>query len=158
VRATPARSAFPALPAMFETGRVARAYPEGGAPIGRQEVVMAGTETAVQKYSSPSGEGPRRGTIDRDQVDGEVANRMTSLRDCRYEAARAQQVPPSEMEIPALGLRFSIEVSGTTSDIEIIPEAAADPHVTECVKRVVSTWRFTGPSGGPVRVQYRATP
>jgi hypothetical protein len=91
-------------------------------------------------------------------LDGEVANRMSALRDCRYEAARAKQVPPGELEIPALGVRFTIDLPGTTSDIEIVPEAATEPQVTACVKRVVGTWRFTGPTGGPVRVQYRATP
>jgi hypothetical protein len=150
---------FPALPAMFETGRVANANPEGQAPINRQQLVAVGAENVIQRHSAAGGDDqPRRGKLDREMLDGEVANRMSSLRDCRYEAARAKQVPPSELEIPALGLRFTIDLPGTTSDVEIVPEAATEPQVTACVKRVVGTWRFTGPTGGPVRVQYRATP
>lgn len=150
-------SSFPALPAMFETGRVARAYPEGQAPIGRQEATAVAAENVVQRYAAGP-QADRRGSVDRDLLDAEVASRFASLRDCRYEAARAKQVPPSELEIPALQLRWTIDMAGTTSDGEVVPEATADPQVTACVKRVMGTWRFTGPAGGPVRVQYRATP
>lgn len=150
-----------APPAMSETGRVGDMRIRDPIQVDRPSQVVVSSEATVTPLRAgelPPGDlvGPPSAG-DRRQIDIEANRLLDDLRGCRVEVARLLQIQPADITIPDLELRWTITRAGTTTDSEVVASAPVDPQVTSCIKRRLSTWRFSPLSRGPARVVYTLT-
>jgi hypothetical protein len=146
-------------PSLRATGRVGTMAPEPRPDA--SEEIKAEPENADRKEKSvapiaatvdrPPPE--RTGTIDDTLLDDEVQTRLGSLDDCRVDVARRRRVAPTEVQGDTLTLRWVIRPSGEVGATQVVATSPTDLDLMDCVKGVMSTWSFTPPSGGLVRVE-----
>lgn len=93
------------------------------------------------------------GTIDQQVLAEEIAERLEPLDDCRILVARREQVAASEVAADHLTLRWTIGETGRAVGAEVIAATPTDDGVLDCVKRQMTAWTFSRPSGGPLPIQ-----
>ena len=96
---------------------------------------------------------PPPGVIDDKLLAGEIAARFEPLAQCRIDVARHKQLRADEVEADRLTLRWTIEPTGKVSAPEVVGTTAVDADVLDCVKRQMTDWTFSRPSGGPLPVE-----
>ena len=93
------------------------------------------------------------GTIEVQVLDAEISTRFASLEDCRINAARRRRVPLRDIEADRLTLRWTIAETGQAVAAKVVGTTAIDADVLDCVKRTMTGWTFSRPSGGPLPIE-----
>jgi outer membrane biosynthesis protein TonB len=75
------------------------------------------------------------------------------LRDCRVEVARQKRTDTAAVTANGLTLRWTVLPSGQVTDTQVVATSPVDGRVIDCVKRQMSQWSFSPPTGGPARVE-----
>ena len=96
---------------------------------------------------------PPPGVIDDKLLSKEIATRFEPLALCRIDVARDKRLRTGEVEADRLTLRWTIEPTGKVSAPEVVGTTAVDADVLDCVKRQMTAWTFSRPSGGPLPVE-----
>jgi len=122
---------------------------------GVSELPVAGVAAAALAPRPP-------GTVDQQVLAGEIAARLEPLEDCRTLVARRKQVVASDVAADHLTLRWIIAETGRAFGAEVVAATPTDDAVLDCVKRQMSDWTFSPPSGGPLPIErgftFRASP
>jgi hypothetical protein len=145
-------------PSLYETGRVGSTSSAGSSGIEPvQPHELAGQkEKSIQPVATeldePTAAGPS-GVIDAKTLDREIERRFALLEGCRENVARVKHVTPSDVFGSRLTLRWTIQPSGAVGSTVVVATSPADSALMACVKTMMSSWRFTRPTGGPVRVE-----
>jgi hypothetical protein len=93
------------------------------------------------------------GTIEEDQLNSEIAARFETLEGCRIDVARRRHVAMGDIEADRLTLRWTIDEAGAVTAATAVGTTAIDAIVLDCVKRAMTGWTFSRPSGGPLPVE-----
>jgi hypothetical protein len=93
------------------------------------------------------------GQVDLGLLDQEIDARFASLDHCRVDVARRKRVSPAQIAADTLTLRWTILGKGQVAAMDVVGSTPVDPEVMDCIKREGSSWRFTAPFGGDVRLQ-----
>ena len=137
-------------------GRVAGSSVEGGGiEIASAEVDVSGGKSEAQ-VAGPAARALApavAGTIDEAELASEIAARFDRLDDCRIEVARTRQVLVAAVQAERLTLRWTIVDTGEVTDATAVGTTPVDADVLDCVKRQMTGWRFSPPSGGPMPVE-----
>jgi hypothetical protein len=144
-------------PSLHETGRVGSAHSADSRAI---EPVLSrdlGVEDeksvrAVEESLENPASGPS-GVIDGKTLDREIERRFAVLQSCRDNVARAKHVTPGDVVGSRLTLRWTIQPTGSVGSTVVVATSPADSDLMACVKTTMGAWRFTRPTGGPVRVE-----
>ncbi len=89
------------------------------------------------------------GQLDIEQLRREMKNRVGALRSC-YERALRRNPQLSGK----LLLRFTIVPAGSITGVQLESDSLDDPDMSNCVRRLVLSWRFPAPQGGPMDVAF----
>lgn len=147
---------MPRGPSIYETGRVGEmGVTESGVEIGRTESAARPTEQRVQgttRASDRPAAGPG-GVLNQATLARELRPRLALLNGCRVEVARQKRVPAGSVRASKVILRWTVTANGQVSDTEVVALSPIDGQVTDCVKREMSVWSFTPPTGGPALVE-----
>jgi hypothetical protein len=141
-------------PSLGETGRVGAMTPaSAGVPGGKELTVQP--EKDVAPAAQGLGAEPQRpkGTVDEARLAREIDTYLTSLDDCRINAARVKQVLPSGVAADKLVLRWTILPDGRTGMTSVVAASPTDAEVMNCVKAAMARWTFTAPRGGSLPVE-----
>jgi hypothetical protein len=95
----------------------------------------------------------RVGVIEPDVLGREIKSRFALLRECKTEVARHKKIAPASVTGSRLTLRWTILPGGDVADTQVVATSRVDGQVMNCVKRQMSQWSFSSPSGGAVRVE-----
>lgn len=108
---------------------------------GKQEAAIAGS----LKAEAPEVDGK----LDANEISSVMKRQMKALRDC-YEGALKR----NHSLAGKLVIKFEIEESGRTQNIEFEEDSLGSAEVKECIARRAKFWRFPKPDGGSVFVSY----
>ena len=89
------------------------------------------------------------GELDPNIVAKEVKSRLGAVKAC-YERALKRNPTLSGKVI----VHWTITAAGTVSGIDVENDTLGDSEVTNCIKSLISRWRFPAPSGGSVEVSF----
>jgi hypothetical protein len=153
-RTTLAVASVLAGPSLRETGRV------GDVPFahatGRIELVSERTGGLPPKDPVVR---PRRGDVQPPAgslsatiIAHQLVEPVAALQDCRIEEARRQRRRWDTVAAGRVTLRWTILLTGTVAQVEVVPIDPLDLHVLDCIKRTMTTWTFARPDGGAVAV------
>ena len=142
---TPARSGRIADPSLDSTG-ISIVPSDIDALKGPRESSVAGPAVAALAARPP-------GTIELEILDAEISTRFASLEGCRIDAARRKRVPLRDIEADRLTLRWTIAETGQAIAAKVVGTTAIDAEVLDCVKRKMTGWTFSRPSGGPLPIE-----
>jgi outer membrane biosynthesis protein TonB len=120
----------------------------GGGEIAGASIGNVGGERAVKavvKQEAPAIDGE----LDPNIVAKEVRARIGAIKAC-YERALKRNPNLSGKVV----IHWTITPAGTVSGVDIEQDTLGDSEVTNCIKQLVSRWRFPAPSGGAVEVSY----
>ena len=78
---------------------------------------------------------------------------FAAIEGCRVEAARRLHVPPAEVEVDTIKLRWTIEPSGQTRDMKAVAISGTDLTVVACAEFVLANWKLLSPVLKPVTVE-----
>ena len=147
---------MPRGPSIYETGRVGQmGVSDSGVKIKHTQDGARPKEQRVQgepEAASRPGT-PARGVFNQAVLARELRPRLALLRDCRVEVARQKHLPAREVPAGSLTLRWIILPTGQVTETEVVAMSPVDGHVIDCVKRQMSLWSFTAPTGGPARLE-----
>jgi hypothetical protein len=135
------------------TGRIANV------PVAREgtsiapAVLRQSREAPVTPAATVALAPPPPGVIDGKLLDSEIAARFEPLEQCRIDVARGKQLRAEQVAADRLTLRWTIELTGKVHAPEVVGTTAVDADVLDCVKRQMSGWTFSRPSGGPLPVE-----
>ncbi len=149
-------------PSLHETGRIGKMIVSGtqiqkttvGHGMPREPTVQRVIEPPL---GPPAPAMPSPGVIDQATLVREVRSHFVALDECRIEVARHKRIAPAAIAPLRLTLRWTILRSGNVSDTTVIATSRANLRIIDCVKRRMSTWTFTPPGGGTVRVERSLT-
>lgn len=110
------------------------------------ELPVAGAAAAALAPRPP-------GTIDQRVLAEEIAARLEPLEMCRILVARRQHVVASDVAADHLTLRWIIAETGRAFGAEVVAATPTDDGVLDCVKRQMTDWVFSAPSGGPLPIE-----
>ena len=96
---------------------------------------------------------PPAGTLDPGVLAWEIATRFENIGSCRTEVARRRQVPVGSVQADRLTLRWTILKTGRVTGATAVGTTPIDADVLDCVKRQMTGWVFSSPSGGPLPVE-----
>jgi len=116
-------------------------------------VLRQSSEASVMPAATVALAPPPPGVIDEKLLAGEIATRFEPLALCRIDVAREKRLRAEEIEADRLTLRWTIEPTGKVSAPEVVGTTAVDADVLDCVKRQMTAWTFSRPSGGPLPVE-----
>jgi hypothetical protein len=85
-------------------------------------------------------------------LDREVTAKFASLNHCRTDVARRKRVPPAQITVDTLTLRWTIAGKGQVAAMDVVGSRPVDADVLDCIKRDANGWLFTPPVGGDVRI------
>jgi hypothetical protein len=130
---------------------------EGGVQIGqtRKPAAMP-QELRVQAKTNeprPSATTAPGAVVNPAVLKREIRSRFRLLKDCPREVARNRRVALDAISASRLTLRWTILPGGQVADTQVVATAPTDGRVMNCVKREMSQWSFSAPSGGAVRVE-----
>lgn len=116
----------------------------GGTAVG----IGGKTEAAVA--GSLKTEAPEvDGKLSETEINSVMRRQLKSLRDCYESALKRNRSLNGKIVI-----RFEIEESGRTTNVEFEDDSLGSPEVKECISRRAKYWRFPKPDGGSVFVAY----
>lgn len=124
-----------------------------GIPPGEVDVSGGNSEAQVAGPAARALAPAPPGTIDQRELEGEIAENFQTLEPCRIDVARTRHVSPGEVLADRLTLRWTITDAGAVSDATAVGTTPVDADVLDCVKRQMTGWRFTAPSGGPLPIE-----
>ena len=143
-------------------GRIAGAPVSSTAPVVAPADLREPRESSVTPAAAKALAPPPPGVLAAEVLAAEIAPKFESLELCRIGVARDQQVPTGEVEADRLTLRWTIEPTGLVTAAEVVGTTAVDAEVLDCVKRQMTGWTFSRPSGGPLPVdrtfKFRSAP
>jgi len=146
-------SLFPG-PSLRETGRVGTAIVyDPGFWIQLTPDSAMPTEEAVQPAEIDVNRpliGPRAGLLSRSVLAQQLGKQVPTLRDCRLEVARQQQLPWNEVAAGQVTLQWNILSTGAVADATVVAVDPIDLHVLDCVHSKMRRWTFTRPSSGSI--------
>ena len=116
-------------------------------------VLRQSSEASVTPAATVALAPPPPGVIDDKLLAAEIATRFEPLALCRIDVAREKQLRAEEIEADRLTLRWTIEPTGKVTAPEVVGTTAVDADVLDCVKRQMTAWTFSRPSGGPLPVE-----
>jgi hypothetical protein len=93
------------------------------------------------------------GTLDPRLLAWEIATGFENIGSCRTDVARRRQVPVGSVQADRLTLRWTILETGRVAGATAVGTTPIDADVLDCVKRQMTGWVFSSPSGGPVPVE-----
>ena len=137
-------------------GRVA------GATVGRHDTEIApsavngGTARSEAQVGGPAARAlapAPAGTLDPGELAWEIATRFEDIGSCRTEVARRRQVPVGSIQADRLTLRWTILQTGRVTGATAVGTTPIDADVLDCVKRQMTAWTFSAPSGGALPVE-----
>jgi len=148
---------MPKEPSLYETGRVGRMgvsdsgvrikqTPDGSKP---KELRVDEKTPTPEKSANPA----LPGILNAGVLGRELRPRLTLLRDCRVEVARQKRTDTAAVTASGLTLRWTVLPSGQVTDTQVVATSPVDGRVIDCVKRQMSQWSFSPPTGGPARVE-----
>lgn len=112
--------------------------------------VRAGVKTETEVSGNLKTEAPEvDGQLSETEINSVMRRQLKSLRDC-YESALKRNRQLSGK----LVIRFEIEESGKTQNVDFEDDTLGSPEVKECIARRAKYWRFPKPDGGSVFVAY----
>lgn len=112
--------------------------------------VESGVKTEVAVKGAAKAEAPEvDGELSQAAIAGVMKRQLKALRSC-YEGALKRDRTLSGKLI----IRFEIEESGRTSNIEFEDVSLNSEDVKQCIRRRAKYWRFPKPDGGSVFVAY----
>src|SRR6185312_2995296 len=127
----------------------------GGIEIAPAEVDVSGGKSEAQ-VAGPAARAlapAPAGTIEEAELASEIAARFETLDDCRIEVARSRHVLIAAVQADRLTLRWTIVDTGEVTDATAVGTTPVDADVLDCVKRQMTSWTFSAPSGGPMPVE-----
>jgi hypothetical protein len=135
------------------TGRIAGAPVNGTGTVVAPAALHERRESSVTPAAAKALAPPPPGVLAEEVLAVEIASRFESLELCRIDVARGQRVPTGDVEADRLTLRWTIEPTGRVTAAEVVGTTAVDAHVLDCVKRQMTGWTFSRPSGGPLPIE-----
>jgi len=93
------------------------------------------------------------GTLEPGVLAEEIATSFEKIESCRTEVARRRQVLVGSVQADRLTLRWTILETGRVADATAVGITPIDADVLDCVKRQMTGWVFSSPSGGPLPVE-----
>ncbi|MBC8133272.1 MAG: AgmX/PglI C-terminal domain-containing protein [Deltaproteobacteria bacterium] len=149
---------MPREPSIYETGRVGKmGVSDSGAKIKHTPDGAKPKETRVDDKSSVSEQRAATvqpgGVLNQALLNRELQSRLGLLKDCRVEVARQKHVQPAAVAASRVILRWIILPNGKVTDTQVVATSPADGNVVNCVKRQMSLWSFSPPTGGPASVE-----
>jgi hypothetical protein len=148
--------AMPGEPSIRETGHVgATRVADPGVKIRDAHAVRPASELAVDKM--PPVEHPAApeaaGRIDQALLARQIRSRFAALGECPVEVARHHHLARASAAAGRFTLRWTILRSGRVADTAVVADSPVNERVMDCVKRQMTTWSFTPPEGGTVRLE-----
>jgi hypothetical protein len=89
------------------------------------------------------------GKLSESEINSVMKRQLKALRDCYEGALKRNRTLAGKLVI-----KFEIEESGRTQNIEFEEDSLGSPDVKECIMRRAKYWRFPKPDGGSVFVAY----
>lgn len=118
---------------------------EGG---GNVKIGGKGAEASVAGSLKP--EAPEiDGKLSQSEITSVMRRQLKALRDCYEGALKRNRALSGKLVI-----RFEIDDSGRTQNIDFEEDSLGSPDVKECIVRRAKYWRFPKPDGGSVFVAY----
>ena len=160
--ATPAPSSSSGLflrePSLYETGRVGKmGVSDSGVRIKQTQDGTKPKELRVdEKASAPEDAitgAQSRGLLNAAVLGREIRPRFALLKDCRIEVARQKRIEVSALAAGSLTLRWTVLQNGRVADTQVVATSPVDGRIIDCVKRQMSFWSFSPPTGGAARVE-----
>ncbi|MEO8211584.1 MAG: hypothetical protein ABI560_00235 [Myxococcales bacterium] len=154
-----AAEGMPREPSIYETGRVGKmGVAESGSPVKHTESGPGGNREELPVKDMPSsptrvGAAAPTGHVDPAVLARELRPRFLLLKDCRVQVARHKHLAAKDVPVGALTLRWTILRDGQVGDTEVVALSPVDGRVVDCMKRRMSLWSFTPPTGGPAAVE-----
>jgi hypothetical protein len=134
-------------------GRIAGAPLSSGGTVVVPAVLKESRESSVTPAAAKALAPPPPGVLAEEVLAAEIAPRFESLELCRIDVARDRQVMTGNVEADRLTLRWTIDSTGRVTAAEVVGTTAVDANVLDCVKRQMTGWTFSRPSGGPLPVE-----
>jgi hypothetical protein len=136
-----------------KSGRVAGAvFHSEPAPITAVAIPAAGPELSVTDAMARTVTPEPSGRINLRLLDREITAKFAALGHCRTDVARRKRVPPSQIKVDTLTLRWTIAGKGQVAAMDVVGSTPVDPDMLDCIKRDTNGWLFTPPVGGDVRL------
>ncbi len=160
--ATPAPSSSSGLflrePSLYETGRVGKmGVSDSGVRIKQTQDGTKPKELRVdEKAAAPEDAitgAQSRGLLNAAVLGREIRPRFALLKDCRIEVARQKRIEVSALAAGSLTLRWTVLQNGRVADTQVVATSPVDGRIIDCVKRQMSFWSFSPPTGGAARVE-----
>lgn len=146
-------------PSLYETGRVGQmGVSDSGVRIKQQQQDGAKPKEARVGEKAVTLEGAGAGSqtgglLNAAVLGREIRPRFTLLKDCPIEVARQKRTDVTALAAGSLTLRWTVLQSGQVTDTQVVATSPVDPRIVDCVKRQMSFWSFSPPTGGPARVE-----
>jgi hypothetical protein len=130
------------------------------------EVELDGTAVKIEEATAPGAiqEPPvprmrsrplrRIGKLDPAILSREVNERFRDFELCRVKVARLAGIRLDDLKAGQITARWTILPGGDTRDTLVLEVSDTALAVMRCARRRMNAWRFTGPVGGPVEVEY----
>lgn len=134
-------------------GRIAGAPLSSTGAVVRPAVLDESRESPVMPAAAKALAPPPPGVLADEVLAAEIETRFESLELCRIDVARDRQVLAGDVEADRLTLRWTIDLAGGVTAAEVVGTTAVDANVLDCVKRQMTGWTFSRPSGGPLPVE-----
>jgi hypothetical protein len=96
----------------------------------------------------------RIGKLDPAILSREVNERFRDFELCRVKVARLAGIRLDDLKAGQITARWTILPGGDTRDTLVLEVSDTALAVMRCARRRMNAWRFTGPVGGPVEVEY----
>jgi hypothetical protein len=152
----PSRTGLLSGPSLYETGRIGSAPQAAPTAIEPQGALGAPGEKSVEGAANEVANAEPRlapGVVNKVILDREIDARFAGLEDCRVDVARSKRIKPNEVIATTLALRWTIRPSGEAADTAVVATSPVDLEVMDCLKAAMSSWKFTPPRGGSVRIE-----
>jgi hypothetical protein len=135
-------------------GRIAGMSVNGTGTVIAPAAVRQRSESPVAPAAIVALAPPPPGVIPEKLLAAEIATKFEPLDVCRIDVARGKQVRTRDVEAHRLTLRWTIQPTGRVTAAEVVATTAVDAEVLDCVKRRMTGWTFSRPSGGPLPVEH----
>lgn len=152
----PAPDNLPRGPSIYETGRVGNmGVSDSGVKIKKTQDAAKPKELRVEGATASQTPAASKvpGVMNQAVLGRELRQRLTLLKDCRVEVARQKRVLPTALPAGRVLLRWIVLPDGQVTETQVVATSPVDGHVIDCMKRQMSLWSFSPPTGGPARIE-----
>ena len=154
----PPTAGLPQEPSIYETGRVGKiGVSDSGVRIKQTQDGAKPREVHIEEKAAspetPAFVSTLPGVLNAAVLGRELRPRFALLKDCRIEVARQRHANMASLAAGNLTLRWTILPSGRVIDTQVVATSPVESHIVDCVKRQMSFWSFSPPTGGPARVE-----